>query len=438
MGTFKVSKYVRPYREEGHLFLFNTLNGALLFFEDNDTIQDVEDLLSRGTIVESDREWIDALKQYRFLLDESINEVDLAKFNFFQYYQNKQMLSFTIYVTNSCNFRCVYCPQDHEPAMMEKHTMEGIVSAIDNILENGDYEFLNISWFGGEPLLNLDVIRFGMNKVLKICQKRKTKILSGMTTNAYLLTSTVFRELLDLRVTDYQITLDGTQNAHDKNRMLSNGDGTWEVIWNNLLSIKNIPGDFEIALRMNTNMDNMEDVIELLDLVRSHFDSRFKVRIQPIVNMGGETGYSGFCSAVEFQLIQINLYDYMRQKEYPTDILEYYISPFSIMCNCCNPNYYVIREDGAVCKCELKIKSPENLIGNVEDGHLSVSQDLLASFVVPNFSDQCTACDLFPLCYGLHCPIKSKQGASCEVRDIYLLDDYIMVAAKYLLQRAKK
>ena len=86
---------------------------------------------------------------------------------------------------------------------------------------------------------------------------------------------------------------------------------------------------------------------------------------------------------------------------------------------------------------KLKIQDPDNLIGRVENGKLSMSQERLASFVVPNFSDQCTDCDLFPLCYGLHCPMKKKEGLLCDVKDTFLLDDYIKVAAKYLLQRAK-
>jgi len=65
-------------------------------------------------------------------------------------------LNLIILPTEACNFRCTYCYETFENKKMPRSVVSGIKSLIDRRGEELDE--LEISWFGGEPLLALDVI----------------------------------------------------------------------------------------------------------------------------------------------------------------------------------------------------------------------------------------------------------------------------------------
>ena len=65
-------------------------------------------------------------------------------------------LHLIILPTEQCNFRCKYCYEDFKVGKMAKFCVEGINKLISQRLPNTSN--LTISWFGGEPLLALDII----------------------------------------------------------------------------------------------------------------------------------------------------------------------------------------------------------------------------------------------------------------------------------------
>ena len=113
-----------------------------------------------------------------------------------------------------------------------------------------------------------------------------------MTTNGYLLTPEVFERLLKLKVYNYQITIDGVQENHDKYRTLKNGAPTFEKIIDNLQNIsKNIKSNaFKIAIRANITKESFEHIDEFMDLMYKefHHDKRFTVFFRPVGDWGGE------------------------------------------------------------------------------------------------------------------------------------------------------
>src|SRR5262245_26459110 len=58
--------------------------------------------------------------------------------------------------TEACNFRCVYCYESFAYGRMEPWVVQGVKNLLSNRVANLDQ--LKISWFGGEPLLALDII----------------------------------------------------------------------------------------------------------------------------------------------------------------------------------------------------------------------------------------------------------------------------------------
>ena len=66
-----------------------------------------------------------------------------------------------------------------------------------------------LHWYGGEPLLAISPIERLTKKFKKICKRFNIEYSASIITNGYLLTEDVCNKLLDLDITDAQITLDG-------------------------------------------------------------------------------------------------------------------------------------------------------------------------------------------------------------------------------------
>ncbi len=143
-------------------------------------------------------------------------------------------------------------------------------------------------WFGGEPLLELRIIREMSHDLMKICIDNRKVYTAQITTNAYSLTPEVFGELLTYGIRDYQVTIDGIQTIHDKARVLANGKGTFSVIFDNILNIKRRYNKqrFRVVIRTNLTKDILEyvdDYITTCNKITDN-DERFKIDIQFVNN----------------------------------------------------------------------------------------------------------------------------------------------------------
>jgi uncharacterized protein len=190
-------------------------------------------------------------------------------------------LELIIFPTEQCNFRCTYCYEDFSIGKMQPNTVVAIKKLILQRIDNLDS--LKLSWFGGEPLAAKNIV-FEISEFVQ--EQRRIyadlKYISDMTTNAYQLNDEVFAKLISLGVTSYQISLDGTEENHNKTRVRMDGAGTFEKIWNNLLSARNSNHDFSIILRLHITPDNLDNMHKLIDLIKANFshDKRFTIFFQ--------------------------------------------------------------------------------------------------------------------------------------------------------------
>jgi uncharacterized protein len=232
---------------------------------------------------------------------------------------------------------------------------------------------LSIDWFGGEPLLGMSVIR-EVNGFAKGFIERSgstTALRSAITTNAFLLGLDIFSELLGLGVTEYQISLDGPKEMHDKTRVQVNGGGSFDRIWKNLTQMTQVDGEFRILLRVHVTEDNIESVPELLDTIKKTFghDSRFKIFLKAIQNLGGYG--SEFASAVGLDEDDSRLARMEEELRGPNEFWH----PNSI-CHASKFNSFIIRADGRVSKCTTALYDDINMIGRLRrDGSLDLDRD---------------------------------------------------------------
>lgn len=152
----------------------------------------------------------------------------------------KKIQQIIIQVTQRCNLRCDYCAysglyknRTHSPKSMGFETAK---RAIDMALSHSeDTKIFIISFFGGEPLLELPLIKKCVEYIKRQAPNRN--ILYSMTTNGTLLTPEVYGYLSDNNF-NIAISLDGPKQIHDMSRKYPNGKGSYDTIMENIKAIQ--------------------------------------------------------------------------------------------------------------------------------------------------------------------------------------------------------
>ena len=94
-----------------------------------------------------------------------------------------------------------------------------------------------------------------------------------ITTNGYLLDVETFKKLLKCNIYSYEITLDGFESDHNKNRSLKNGNGSYNIILNNLRAIRDEVKSrvFQIVIRVNLTKTTLDKFVEFCDFLKKDF-----------------------------------------------------------------------------------------------------------------------------------------------------------------------
>jgi uncharacterized protein len=277
--------------------------------------------------------------------------------------------------TEQCNFRCTYCYERSNQTAMKHQIGEAVKALISQRMP--DLDTLYVGWFGGEPLLARRRIVDISHYIRGLTQSYpRLSYRAGMATNGYLLTPSLVSELVELGISDYQITLDGPQQIHDQRRPTVNGKGTFDRIWKNLVAMRDRAEQVRILLRIHFDPSRISHLGALIEDVRREFlpDRRFTIDFQAIKRLGGKDDDKiEVFSAVEEQrrikMLQGELHK-DRNRKGPKE------RPY--VCYASRPNSLVIYPNGDLGKCTVALYNPINRIGSInKEGTVSIDSDLL-------------------------------------------------------------
>lgn len=181
-------------------------------------------------------------------LDESVRTEKLEKAHKFDcsiikaVQESGDLWQLILNVTENCNMRCKYCYLSEEyeftrnrtSHMMDFQTAKKALDLFFDkqriIKQQNPGKAVAISFYGGEPLLNLDLIKKCVEYAKNNCP---LKFGFYITTNGTLLKDDVVDYLVENNFNIF-ISLDGNKNEHDKNRVDENGKGTYDRIAKNI------------------------------------------------------------------------------------------------------------------------------------------------------------------------------------------------------------
>jgi len=285
---------------------------------------------------------------------------------------NSSVFSLIMMPTEQCNFKCTYCYEQHKSIAFSDSTINAIKELFRN--KGRRYHTLNIEWFGGEPLLKLRTIL----DLMKTAQSNFHVVRGGITTNAYLLTPNTINKLYDVGIKQYQITLDGDKEHHDKTRLTNNLNGSFDRVWASLLYLKESElVDLDVTIRIHLTIDNLDSVTRLLRKISETFekDTRFNLLFKPLVQLGGENDSQLKVIPNHLEIPIANALEQISGKIRKKFATHKNLMDENSYCYASNPHNLVIRANGYINKCSVVLDEPKNFVGKLnQDGSISINE----------------------------------------------------------------
>jgi uncharacterized protein len=330
--------------------------------------------------------------------------------------QEDDNLYLVIQPTAWCQLGCDYCGQKHFTKQLSLDHQLRFVERARQKLAARRYKTLELSWFGGEPLAGLRVIRSLTPRLQELTQEFGVKYLAKVTTNGLTLSPAVATELVQqLGVGAIEVTLDGTAEYHDLRRHRKNGKATFDRIFANVLHLaQRTDLAVNLTLRCNVDRRNYAGVSPLLQmLAAAGVQRKLSFYVAPVHSWGNDAHQESL-SAEEFAAWEINWFVEMYELGFAPSLLP---KRRPIVCFAVSPDAELVDAKGELFNCTEVSYVPkygepnEYAIGTVEAGELPGKRARLADFNsrVRQGEYDCSDCRMLPVCGG-RCPKLWQEG----------------------------
>lgn len=216
---------------------------------------------------------VDSLKEAGLLGKEDVKAYPM---------KSREIKALCLHVCHDCNFRCRYCFADEGAyhSAREAMSVETAKKAIDFLIENsGNRKVLEADFFGGEPLMYLDVIKETVAYARKRGEETGKKFLFTTTTNALLLNDETI-DFFNREMENVVLSLDGRKEVHDAIRKSVNGKGTFDLILPKIKKFVQMRGDKSYYVRGTFTAKNLDFAKDVLFIADQGVDS---ISMEPVV-----------------------------------------------------------------------------------------------------------------------------------------------------------
>lgn len=269
--TAMVEKYTKPQYQK-------------LVVKDNleaDFTEHIEELISQILEVLED---VEQLKREEALFTKDVYEDYIEEFK----KRPTVVKALCLHIAHDCNLACKYCFAEEGEYKGDRSIMSYEVGrkALDFLIANsGSRHNLEVDFFGGEPLMNFQVVKKLVQYGREQEKLHNKNFRFTLTTNGVLLDDEVM-EFVNREMSNVVLSIDGRKEINDKMRPSRNGKGSYELIlpkFQKLAESRNHSNYYVRGTFTHHNLDFSEDVKHLADL-------GFKqISVEPVVALPEET-----------------------------------------------------------------------------------------------------------------------------------------------------
>lgn len=238
MEKLKTTRWLKVYHRDEDITFFNSFN--LEYLTGNQEVLELlnfckqpksfDEVIERFKEEDNLEEVIGMLKEYEFLVDVDKDEqkefVELKKGE--SSFDLGKLNSVRVVLTEDCNMGCDYCFVASQVKERSSLSEQDIKKVIDLLVEINKGSTISIQFFGGEPLLNFELLKSSVEYADSYVKKGQIeKVNYSISTNGTLITPEMadFFKEYDFFV---KVSLDGEKSVNDRARTYGNGKGTFD------------------------------------------------------------------------------------------------------------------------------------------------------------------------------------------------------------------
>lgn len=400
----KLRKYVKILPcENDETILVNLINKAIIKVP----TKVISSISEKGDTTSSIQNILEQMNNLGFLVEDSFDDHKDIQNQLRSLIYSSAVLSSYILLTYACNMKCVYCYEgsltDNLGNMtfnVTKKTFNWIIKQI----RKKECRVLDITFFGGEPLLNTKSLFFLADELGSYAESHGIQTCFYVVTNGTKITKDLAKQLQAHGINGLQITIDGPEQVHNSLRPLRNNNASFGLIMENLKNIFVHAPKIRVTININVSKENYFSIFELInDLAAQNINHHCKINFSTI--MSGNSS-SNQCNP-DFSLHEtVELAASQRIKLYRFAIASGFklnVKSFLRTGACMNKkgNSFVIDPTGKIFKCPTGVGVNEFFIGSIEDANNSIEKSQSKFIKLETWNNQvCLDCCYLPLCLG--------------------------------------
>ena len=389
----RLSRYLKIYPSPGilgHFILYSTRRCAVLSVTEK-ILKQIEE----GTLPKADE---GKLVRYGILVPDPDREREEVLGRFDEANRKSSRFTAIVVLNLDCNLACGYCFEEgvRGRRSMSSETAELLVEMIEREhIAKG--RRVSIDFYGGEPLLSQDLIRFIAAKLSRSCADAGLSFDFSLVTNGTLLTRPIAMELKELGLRAAKITLDGPRELHDLSRPFVSGKGSFDTIVRNILEIMDVTN---VQIGGNFTRENYQEFPRLLDYLIEIGITPGKLHLVQFNQVMGRVGnaeipdYAGTCNCTDkpwFTEATIHLSEEILRRGFSTP------KPGPVGCMVEFSNDMVVNVDGAIYKCPLFVGREGFSVGDLKNG---IDENVYIYNPGVWKREECLECAYLPQCFG--------------------------------------
>ncbi|MCL5036433.1 MAG: SPASM domain-containing protein [Chloroflexi bacterium] len=272
-----------------------------------------------------------------------------------------------LHMAEDCNLRCRYCFRNDSETAGGMMSLEDGTAAVEFLLSMPG-RAIELDYFGGEPLLNWDMLKELVPYAEKRVEKEGKSLRQALTSNCLLLDSEKIAFLKEHRI-PLTLSLDGPPEVHDLFRLTPGGSGSFERVFPNLMAA--IEAGCDVCVRGTYT----KDTINFADTVKFLVEEAGikTLSLEPVTGCGDWSITSEDLGEIESQYEKLALfYDEMRKKEKPFDFYHFRLPLYNFPClekrltGCgAGAEYLALGADGIIYPCHRFAGKKEWAMGAV-------------------------------------------------------------------------
>lgn len=370
------------------------------------------------------------LESNNYLVKDDVDEKQMIESLFVQRRFSSKVYQLTLNTSLDCNLCCWYCYETHaKKTNMSLELVKNILLHLEIKSQADPFKILELSFFGGEPLLNYKAIKALLEGVKMLSERFDFDIHLTFVTNGILINQKYVELLKEFKVR-FQITIDGNKDTHNNTRKYKSkllGTDSYGRIMDNLKLLNEQEAEFYFIVRVNYETDTLKSISKLMA------DLEFLDKRRTALSLHRVWQHK---ATEEDSALLIDAINYINS-------MGFVVSTFPLAtnlenCYADNYNQAIINYDGNVYKCTARDFSSEQPSGKLNSlGLIEWNAPLLLDRLALDIPQKCKDCLLLPSCTGIcsqkKVEAKDNEQIPCPFEDLISKEDVILLNIKQQL-----